>query len=1215
MKCVKSPFESRDRAALRGHDLARPARSLRGACRILLLGSLAAICSAQPVEIGYEMHAPGLVSLGVYDPQGHLVRTLQSGKRQSAGKFQVTWDGTDQQDRASPPGRYELRGLGSDIHADYLMTAGNPGQPPYATADGLGGWNGHWGNPMALANDGRFLYAQFSNEEVWGSQLKLDQTGRVQWKANLSQADGNGLQLAMATDGKYVYVAADVPADGGGLFSAERRAVVWRTKADTGEYALWNQHGILVGQPYHSGSRPFWELLHGDKTAPPTAFGLDGGPSPRGLAVRDDKLYVSLYRENKIEVWDTLTAKRISEIPGIPKPQGLAMDAGGNLFAASEASILCIGVDGKVRPVVTEGLVAPYGIAVDTADNLYVTDLGSSQQVKKFSPEGRLIWTSGRMGGRTFGGKYERGDFLFPVGITVMTGGVIHVSEDAAPRRIVALDEQGRITSDWVGTIDIGAGCGIAPDEADPSLIYINQAAMRYGGALSNIIRLKLDFERKAWRVDAYWMGAGAGGPRRESMPLPDPHRIDWGQGDYLVRHFAGHTYLFSGMHWIHPIWEVQGYSLRPCAALGQSDRMLPADLDKGYEVEGGLQATARNSDRPFIWRDLDGDGLVSKAEVEFFTEPKGMGGHGSWGAYLDHQMNAYLPDSIGTGNVYKLPCLGIDAGGNPIYSWAKAQVAITAKEAELISVDAAQVGDATRAGQSIIKQVERLQTDEAGNIFGTAELMGHDKGVGWAAETFDVKVAKWDASGHRLWRVGVKARGFSKPGEFYTGKGVDGLLRGFAFFTDENGQSRIYSGDGLYAGSIPKNDPSRGAGPGPDTLNIEYCGGRVVTDPKTDADYFLAGDGAGLRVWRLEGLKQAERFAAPFELGGGALVAGAGVSPRAPDRGAEPSTEGWTIAEGVADLQVSNLAAVAFATDRKGAAISSTGRNGILSSRDGGMTWQHAEANYGTDAFTNLMDVTFSDAQTGWIIGRIKSGVERDRYEAMLLRSDDAGASWRRAPLPPEIAATNAQRAWFDHQGNGWILPYSGALLFHTSDFGKSWKKEIAPVRQQRRGGEAWHVFDAAHLILGAPGGYLAETRDTGATWTEIDTGFPDLIAGGMAFYGPDQGWITGRHGIILHTADGGKTWSQQNSGVPNDLTRVQFVSPSTGYTVAFAPKPSMAGVLLSTTDGGKTWANISPVGSSLAGLFLLDPNHGWAVGGRGGGYETPMMILRYAR
>lgn len=1189
------------------------------------------LSAAELVRILYSVKQAGAVSLGIYDQQGKLVRTLQSGKKQQPGAYEAAWDGSDDEHRPCAPGRYQLRGISSNIRAQHVLVAGNPGDPPYATPDGKGGWNGHWGNPMGLANDGRFLYAQFSEEEVWGSQIKLDEAGRVQWKANLSQADGNGFQLATATDGKYIYTAADVAAKGD-VNGPDRRAVVWRTRADTGEYALWNNHGLLVGQPYRSGPRPFWELVQGDRTAPPTAFGLDGGPNPRGLAVRGDRLYVSLYREDKIEIWDTAAGKRIGEILGIPRPQGLAMDAAGNLFAASGARILCIGPDKKVRLAVTQDLVAPYGVAADAAGNLFVTDLGASQQVKKFSPDGLILWASGRRGGRPLGGKYERNDFLFPVSVTVLPSGRIFVGEDAAPRRIVVLDPGGGVLQDWVGTLDIGAGCGIAPDEADPSIVYINQAVFTYCGFTYHIFRLNLDLAAKTWRVDAYWMGLGTAHPRRDQMGLPHNRQITWGNSDYQLRHLAGHTFLFSGQHFNHPIWSVEGYTLRPCAAIGQGDRTLPVDLDKGYQLNPQGEPMLRGSTRPFIWRDLDADGLASSAEVEYFDEPKGLGGHGSWGAFLDHQMNAYLPDDMGTGNVYRLPCLGLDPRGNPIYSWAKAEIVIRAEQAALAAVDYARTGDTKRAGQLYVKRVERLQVDPSGNIFGTTEIMGHDKGIGWAAETLDVKVGKWDCKGNRLWRTGIKARGFSKPGEFYTGKGVDGILRGFVFFTDENGQSRIYSDDGLYAGSVPANDPARGAAPGPDALIIEYCGGRVVTDPKTGADYFLAGDGAGLRVWRLEGLKEAERFAVPIELrpGGRGLASPTSAAPTA---AAPPTSPGlsrqsarqesaradsggaWSTCESGGDLKVSNLDAVAFATPKRGTALAMGGRNGVLASSDGGQSWHEARVDLGADGDVNFFDVTFADETTGWIVGRARAVPGQDRWDAMLLRSEDAGASWRRTALSREAEAANGYRVWFDRRGNGWILPYSGGAVFATSDGGRSWRQRDVPPRQRKRNGGAWHVFAPDHLILGAADGFLAETKDAGATWNEIDTGFPDLVAWGMAMPDPLHGWIVGHSGMILHTTDGGKTWARQPSGVVNDLERVRFVSPLVGYAVGGSPKVSIAGVLLATTDGGRTWANVSPVGSSLAGLFFLDPQHGWAVGGRGGGYETPVMILRYAK
>jgi photosystem II stability/assembly factor-like uncharacterized protein/sugar lactone lactonase YvrE len=1179
--------------------------------------------TAAEVKITYEVKQPGGVSLGIYDTRGQLVRALQSGKKLTPGKYQVLWDAMDDEHHVCPPGKYQLRGISSRLELEYILVAGNPGKPPYATPDGKGGWNGHWGNPIALAHDGSYLYAQFSGEEVWGSQLKLDEAGAVQWKANLFQGDGNGFQLGVATDGKYVYVAADVGMNHD-LLDPHRRAVVWRTKADSGEYALWNNHGLLVGQPYRSGPRPFWELVEGDRTSPPSAFGLEGGPSPRGLAVRNDRLYVALYREDKIEIWDTTAGKRLDEIGNISKPQGLAIDAAGNLFVASGTQILCIHADGKVGPAVAQGLVAPYGVAVDAQGNLFVTDLGSSQQVKKFSPDGRLLWVSGKPGGRPLSGRYLRDAFLFPVGIAVMPSGRIFVSEDAAPRRIVALDPQGKLLQDWVGTLDIGAGCGIGPDDRDPSVVYVNQALGHYCSFANNIFRLNLDFLAKTWRVDAYWMGMGEEGPRHDHLCMPHNRQIASGSSDYQVRHFAGHTYLFSGQHWNHPIWSVEGDTLRPCAAIGQSDRMLPVDLDKGYQLNARGDPLLRNANRAFIWRDVNGDGLASASEVEFFAEPKGLGGHGTWGAYLDRQMNAYLPDSEGTGNVYKLPCLGVDPRGNPIYSWAKAEIVIASKQAALAAVDYARTGDVKRAGQLCVKPVERIQVDGAGNIYGTTEIMGHDKGIGWAAETMDVKVGKWDLKGNRIWRTGIKARGFAKPGQFYTGKGVDGILRGFVFFTDENGQSRVYNEDGLYAGSVPAEDAYRGAAPGPNVVNIEMCGARAVTDPKTDTDYYFAGDGAGLHVWRLKGLKHVERFAVPLELGASAAAPPPTTTPGAPDATRSAAQEnstavarasGWMICEGCIELGLSNLCAVAFATPEKGTALALGGRTGIIHSEDGGVTWRHAQVDFGTDALVNLFDVTFANGATGWIIGRFNAVAGQDRWKAMLLRSDDAGASWCRLPLPRSLEETNAHRVWFDRRGNGWIMPYSGAVVFRTADAGKSWREFMAPSRQRPRNGGAWYVFDANHLMLGAPGGFLAETRDAGATWNEMDIRAAGLEAQGVAFADSKHGWIVGRGGVVLHTADGGKTWSAQASGVVNHLERVQFVSPLVGYAVAPAPKPSLAGVLLATTNGGQTWSNVSPVGSSLAGLFFLDAKHGWAVGGQGGGIETPMMILRYTQ
>ena len=55
---------------------------------------------------------PDQVSLGIYDPAGRLVRTLQTAATPGAG-VQLRWDGTDDAGCALPGGIYLLRLMGN----------------------------------------------------------------------------------------------------------------------------------------------------------------------------------------------------------------------------------------------------------------------------------------------------------------------------------------------------------------------------------------------------------------------------------------------------------------------------------------------------------------------------------------------------------------------------------------------------------------------------------------------------------------------------------------------------------------------------------------------------------------------------------------------------------------------------------------------------------------------------------------------------------------------------------------------------------------------------------------------------------------------------------------------------------------------------------------------------------------------------------------------
>jgi hypothetical protein len=164
-------------------------------------------------------------------------------------------------------------------------------------------------------------------------------------------------------------------------------------------------------------------------------------------------------------------------------PQGIAVDAAGNLFVGDENN----NIIRKVAPSGTNWIVItiagdpnnggyldgtngaaqflyPFGVAVDAADNVYVADAVNAA-IRKLTPSG-TNWIVTTIGGQgqspgSADGLMNVSQFYFPVGVAVDAGGNVYVADqfNSTIREIIPMN------GDW-NTVTIGGLAG-NPGNAD----------------------------------------------------------------------------------------------------------------------------------------------------------------------------------------------------------------------------------------------------------------------------------------------------------------------------------------------------------------------------------------------------------------------------------------------------------------------------------------------------------------------------------------------------------------------------------------------------------------------------------------------------------------------------------------------------------------------------------------------------------------------------
>jgi len=99
------------------------------------------------------------------------------------------------------------------------------------------------------------------------------------------------------------------------------------------------------------------------------------------------------------------------------------------------------------------------------------------------------------------------------------------------------------------------------------------------------------------------------------------------------------------------------------------------------------------------------------------------------------------------------------------------------------------------------------------------------------------------------------------------------------------------------------------------------------------------------------------------------------------------------------------------------------------------------------------------------------------------------------------------------------------------------------------------------------------------------------------VCFVDPNNGWISGWTGTMLHTTDGGNTWTPQNIPPNNAYFSVFFTDTLNGWASGYGGK------IVHTSDGGQTWVDqIAPNSRDFYRIYFVNSDIGWIAGGDAG-------------
>lgn len=735
-----------------------------------------AVAGGTPIR--WELPRPAQVSLVIMDERGWIVAEPIRCTPYPAGSHEFLWSGRDRLNLPLPAGRYRyLIGYFDGIRTSFVASVGNSGRPSFRTSDGLGSIGGAHGGIGAVAADATGIYMGQVGEEGQPCLRKIDPLdGKARWFTSIGAFSG---VHALAADGRSVWALI--------VGSYRKKVKILRLDAATGRPRAYG--GVSGG----------------------TAEFLLEGRNYDALALVDGKLYLSEPGKNRLLVIDANGGKALPDI-AIPAPSGLCRLDDRTLLVGSGGSVLRLDlVSGTSKPLV-EGLSAVRALCPDGPSGFYVSDLGPSQQIRRYvlAADGSAA-ANGVFG--SAGGRPNRVPVWDPLQFRNIThlalgpdGNLWCAERWDAPRRFITLSRDGRHLKDTYGAV--GFGC-VGIDLDDPGTIFYQTSQWA-----PNYVEAKVDYAQyakdpgqpdKAWRIAAihYLSQDGEG-----DTAAPDLVRKGMGSG-------YGRVLVFTGANGVRYLWR-DGALFRWDAGRWICAAWAGASGGDGKEVTS--------------WSDRNGDGLAQDDECSRERFP---GNRWTW---IDRDLTL-------RGGYGDLKPASIDARGVPQYAGGAYAPVWKDDRPTAFYFDQENYGirfspPAADGGRWIVTNA------------------GPEQGRNFWDRASETRLARLGPDGRVQFVIGNHDGRLPKDGDNQMLMNLTGELDGVLLASEIESCFTAYTNDGLTLGWINRDEKGRIASAGPTAVYMENVAqGMLYRHPQTGRRWlaFLSTEDA--RVVDIDGI------------------------------------------------------------------------------------------------------------------------------------------------------------------------------------------------------------------------------------------------------------------------------------------------------------------------------------------------------------------------